>query len=408
MKTKLRPALAAAAALALLAAIVPSTSAFADGTEKTIQGMVEAKYQAYKAAYKLPEGAGVILRMETPKGSFTASAGLPSGADETWHFRIASVSKTFTAAAIMLLDQEGRLDIDDRLTDPMPGTDAPYLADSPNFAIPYKDRITIRQLLSHRAGVFDVFNNPVPEKSPFPYAGQYYNSYVYAEIKEPDHQFTAEELAGVVAANGLSSGQPGAAYHYSDTGYTLLAKIVERVSGMSYDRFLADRFWKPLGLSSTSAPWNGNDASLPDSFLPGFVGENSEFMPFWEDNMSSQVGPGNIISTPEDLTHWIRAILSGRGPLSKEQIARMGMVPKGNPTYALGLGNTILGMGHSGAHPGYVNLAAYNPNDDVGLVVATPFIDYARLAEHLAFLVDVGREARALAGYPGLWEPSRE
>jgi len=373
-----------------------------------IQAMVSEKYAAYKEAYGLPEGAGVLVRLETPGGSAAAMAGLPAGADENWRYRIASVSKTFTAASIMLLDQRGKIDIEDVLTDMIPGTDVPYLADSPNYAIPYKDRITIRQILSHRAGIFDVFNNPIPESSAYPYAGQYYNYYVYGELREEDHQFTADELMGVVAANKLATGEPGKEYHYSDTGYTLLVKIVERASGQSYDRFLADNFWEPLHLERTSAPWNGNDTGLPRPYMPGHVSDGTGFFDMTEDNMSSQVGPGNIISTPADMARWIRALFSGRGPLEAKQIERMTAVPAGNGSYALGIGNTIIGMGHSGAHPGYVNLVAYNPDDDVAVVVATPFIDYTKLPEHLAFMVEVGRAAKVLAGYPGLWTPRTE
>ena len=398
--------------LLCLCAVFPAAAQVADGSldaaRPLVQAMVAEKYAAYKAASGLPDGAGLLVYLETPKGKLVAAAGLPAGADETWRYRIASVSKTFTAASIMLLDQEGKLRIDDRLTDLIPGTEIPYLADSPNYAIPNKDSITIRQILSHRAGIFDVFNNPIPEGSGFPYAGYYYNNYVYTVLNEPDHQFTADELIGVVAANGLSTGEPGEAYHYSDTGYTLLAKIVERVSGKSYDRFLRDNFWEPLGLLQTSAPWNGVDVALPSPFLIGHASGGSGFFDFVEDNMSSQVGPGNVISTAADLARWVRALLSGRGPLSKEQIARMTLVPAGNASYALGIGNTILGVGHSGAHPGYVNLAVYNPDDDVALVVATPFIDYTRLNEHLAFILDVGREARRIAGYTGTWKQRSE
>ena len=376
--------------------------------QPSIQSMVSEKYAAYKASHNLPDDAGVVVYLVTPAGKAAAMAGLPDGADETWHYRIASVSKTFTAASIMLLDQQGKLDIEDVLTDMIPGTDVPYLADSPNYAIPNKDRITIRQLLSHRAGIFDVFNNPVPESSAYPYAGQYYNYYTYSELNEPDHTFTADELIGVVAANKLTTGEPGAEYHYSDTGYTLLAKIVERVAAMSYDRFLKENFFTPLGLEHTSAPWNGNDIGLPQPFLTGRVSDGTGFFEVVEDNMSSQVGPGNIISTPAEMGRWIRSLLSGRGPLAKEQIARMTTVPAGNATYALGISNTQIGMGHSGAHPGYVNLVVYNPDDDVAVVVATPFIDYTKLSDHLAFMVDVGREARALAGYPDLWSQRTE
>jgi D-alanyl-D-alanine carboxypeptidase len=165
--------------------------------------MLTEKYAAYKNANGLPENAGILVYLETPKGNFTASAGLPAGANENWHYRIASVSKTFTAASIMLLDQQGKLKIDDTLTANIPGTSVPYLPDSPNYAIPYKDKITIRQLLSHRAGVFDVFNNQIPSSSTFPYADNNYGLYVTAGLNEPDHQFTADELIGVIAANQL-------------------------------------------------------------------------------------------------------------------------------------------------------------------------------------------------------------
>jgi hypothetical protein len=86
----------------------------------------------------------------------------------------------------------------------------------------------------------------------------------------------------------------------------------------------------------------------------------------------------------------------------------MRTIPKGNATYALGLGNAPIGVGHTGAHPGYVNFALYNPDDDVAVVVATPFIDYSKLTEHLSFMLDLGKEARALAGYSGTWELRRE
>lgn len=369
-----------------------------DTLQQPLQEMVAAKFAAYTSAAKLPDNAGLLLHIVTPAGSWTATAGLPAGAGADWHYRVASVSKTFTAAAIMLLDQQGRLAIDDVVTAPIPGSSVPYLPNSPNYAIPHKGQITIRQLLSHRAGVFDLFNNPVPASSSYPYAGKNYASYVYNDLQEPDHQFTADELAGVLAANQLSSNPPDTEYLYSDTGFTLLAKIVERVSGTSYDRFMAEHFFTPLGLTQTTAPWSGYDTTLPAPFFHGYSNEGAGFFETTEDNMSSQIGPGNIISTPRDMARWIRALLSGHGPLSGAQIARMTTRPAGNSGYALGIGTYELGLGHSGAHPGYVNLVVYNPLDDVAVVVVTPFIDYNRLPEHLALLLDVGREARRIAG----------
>jgi D-alanyl-D-alanine carboxypeptidase len=376
----------------------------ADTVLTRLETMLSEKYSDYKNANGLPENAGILVHLATPKGKWVATAGLPAGADENWHYRIASVSKTFTAASIMLLDQQGKLNIDDVLAANIPGTSVPYLADSPHYDIPYKDDITIRLILEHRAGIFDVFNNPIPDSSSSPYAGQYYGAYVVNELNEPDHTFTADELAGILADNNLSTAPPDTENRYSDTGYNLLAKIVERVSGKSYDRFLNDNFFTPIGLNHTSAPWNGVDVTLPAPFFTGLSSDGTGWFETVEDNMSAQIGPGNITSTPSDISKWIRTLLSGNGPLRKEQVERMMAVPPGNTAYGLGISNTDVGVGHSGAHPGYTNFAAYNPDDDVAVVVVTPFIDYTRLTEHLAFLIDIAKEARNVAGFTGTWE----
>lgn len=366
--------------------------------------MVAGKYSAYQREHRLPPGAGVLVHLVAPTGRWTASAGLPPGADENSHYRIASVSKTFTAAAIMLLDQQGKLRINDRLTDLIPGTDAPYLAESPNYAIPRKGEITIRELLSHRAGVFDVFNDPIKKA---PYNGRPYAEYVEQVLNEPDHQFTADELVGVVAANNLryADEERKNGFKYSDTGYSILAKIVERVAGKSYDRFLAENFFAPLALTRTSAPWSPYDSMPPEPYLPGYARMRSDddFAEVTECNMSDQIGPGNIVSTAADMGRWIRTLLSGRGPLSEEQVARMMRVPEGNSTYALGIGNSEAGAGHSGAHPGYINLVAYHPPDDVAVVVVTPFIDYSKLPEQLAFITALAKDARKIAGFETPW-----
>ena len=177
-----------------------------------------------------------------------------------------------------------------------------------------------------------------------------------------------------------------------------MAKIIERVSGKSYDRFLKEHFFQPLGLNHTYAPWSAYEDGLPTPYLPGWARlKNSDpFQEVTEGNMSDQIGPGNIISTPRDITHWMRALLSGRGPLSPQQIQRMITVPEGNTTYALGIGRNEAGLGHSGAHPGYVNLVTYQPATDTAVAVITPFIDYSSLPEHLAFLIDVSKSAQAL------------
>ncbi len=383
--------------LGLLAAAAAGNVLAADPTG-SLQAMLDAKVEDYRAATPNPEGVGAIVFVAGPGGEWSASSGLSPGAGPDWHYRIASVSKTFTAAAIMLLDQQGKLRIDDKLTDLIPGTDVPYLPDSPGFAIPDKEHIRIRDLLAHRARIFDVFNTPLEGDS---YQGLPYAEHIKTVLREPDHQFTQDELIGVLAEKKLQVAEKDTAhgFKYSDTGYTILAKIIERVSGRSYDRFLAENFFQPMGLKNTSAPWSAYDTGLPEPFLRGRARMKPEeaFVEVTEGNMSDQVGPGNIISTPRDAARWMRTLLSARGPLSPEQVARMTTVPEGNTTYALGIGRNEARLGHSGAHPGYVNLVTWDPATDIAVAVVTPFIDYGDLPRHLAFLTETAKAARAIA-----------
>lgn len=188
-----------------------------------MQASVDQIFAQYRASHELPDGAGVLVRLASPQGTWTVTSGMPEGTGADSHYRIASVSKTFTAASVMLLRQQGKLNLDDLVTQNIPGTTDSYLPATPQYAIPYKNQITIRQILSHRAGIFDVFNDPVPKTSKEPYAGRTYGEYM-TQFSGPDHQFTVDELAGVLSADHLSFFKPGTDYHYSDTGYNLLVK----------------------------------------------------------------------------------------------------------------------------------------------------------------------------------------
>jgi len=125
------------------------------------QQLISRRWAAYTETLGYPSAGGAVLYVSTPAGAYFASAGMEN-ASPGIHFRIASNTKTFTAAAVMLLQQRGLLDIDDVLTANILGTTTPYAPDSASYAIPYKGSITIRQLLGHKAGVFDVTNDLIP------------------------------------------------------------------------------------------------------------------------------------------------------------------------------------------------------------------------------------------------------
>jgi len=118
--------------------------------------------------------------------------------------------------------EDGWLDIYDTIIDTIPGFDIPYVPDTANWEIPYKDEITIEQLLQHSAGVYDVDNDEVPNCG-----GASFVEYTF--ILDPTHQFTIDELVEQVTINNLSYFAPGTDYHYSNTGYSILAEIIARV-----------------------------------------------------------------------------------------------------------------------------------------------------------------------------------
>ena len=315
---------------------------------------------------------GLAIQILSPKGSYFMATDMGKDISDAYHFRIASVTKTFTAAGIMLLQQRGALDIDAKITDKIPGKEIPYVPNTPAYDIPNKKDITIRMLLMHRAGVFDVSNNDIPDNQ---YShGEKYAGHSYLDfVKEKDgkHTFTFDELVGVVARNHLSFFKPGTAYHYSDTGYSMLGKILERVSGKSYADFMKDELLAPNGFLSTSAPAKGSDQTMPAPFAKGSVWMDGEHI---EDvtgsNMSPHVAEGNLISTPADLVQWCRRLFTGQAGLTPQTVAMMkaGM-STGDGTgaeYGLGISySSKAGYGHAGAHEGYLTLMYYDPKTDI-------------------------------------------
>ncbi|NCC13723.1 MAG: class A beta-lactamase-related serine hydrolase [Spirochaetia bacterium] len=370
--------------------------------QASLQEMIENHFQPFKEEYNLPDQVGLLLYVKTPSGAYTVQSGFGGYTyTEDTHYRIASVTKTFTAAAIMLLDQEGKLNIEDSVCDPIPGTDTPYLPDDESYAIPYKEHITIEHLLSHRGGVFDVFNEMIPSTSTEPYAGNNYISYIQETEGENPHQYTQEELASVIAKDHLTYGQPGSIYHYSDSGYMLLATIIERVSGLSYSQFIHDQFFVPLHMTATFSVEDADDVTLPDPFFPGYSRWDAEYFDTTEDNMSSNIGAGNIIATPKEMARWIHALLTDESILSPQQRERMKQIPQGNNAYALGLSKIDGWIGHTGAHPGYMNFVQYHEESNISLVLVAPFIDYnegdmEHVAAASAVLLAIMEDARDL------------
>lgn len=371
----------------------------------TVERQLSAELNAMVANYwqnfwtaKPGWNGGLALYVICPKGAFYASYNMPGG-DENSHFRCASVTKSFTAAAIMFLQQQGLLNIDDLITANIPGSSVPYVPNTPDYNIPSKNLITIRMLLNHRAGVFDVANSDIPADKPVHYAGQNYIDYVKGSPGGLDHTFTFDELVGVVALNELKYFEPNTDYKYSNTGYSILGKIIERVSGLSFAEFGKANLLAPNHLMQTSFPHLGTDRSIPSPFETGYSYHSNTLAEVTLDNMSAHVAEGNVISTPSDLGNWMRRLIEGQAGLSAATVNQM-ITGTGAGTYGLGIISVPgLGYGHNGAHNGYMSAAFCDPKQDVTVIVSTSVIYWDDLAGQMNTIYNAGRAAKNILGY---------
>lgn len=320
---------------------------------------------------------GLALQVIYPGGEAFVSSGLGRNIYNDIHFRAASNTKTLTATAILLLYERGQLDISARITDQMPKSRKTYLPDSPAYDIPFKQEITILQLLQHRAGVFDVSNNDIPDTISVnvPYKGKNYVEYI--QQSRPEHTFTFDEIIGVNAICHLYSFRPGAMYNYSNAGYVILGKIIERVSGKTYCQFIRDEILDPMGMNSSYMPESGNDQQLPQPFASGYVQLPEETVTVTESNISANVAEGNLITTPLDLANFLHELIRGNGVLRPSTVNSilLNVLPVSSSTnaaYGCGISYTNnLGYGHVGAHEGYLSQMVCDPQTGITMVIFT-------------------------------------
>ena len=355
-----------------------------DLKNEKLQKMIDSVSNYYHTQRNITDG-GFLIKINTPSGNYLVSSGINAVAENS-HIRVASISKTFNAAAIMLLHQQGKVNINDIITANMPGTNTPYIPDSPDYDVPYKNQITLKLLLEHRAGVFDVTNDKIPVSVQQPYAGQLYVVYIEELPGNDLHTFTFDEMVGVAAVNDLSYFPPGQQYHYSNTGYHIIGKIIERVSGLTWSEFIETNFLQPYSLNNTKSVWQGNDEIIPSPYIESIYYDNGTVINTTLQNMSPHVAEGNIISTPGDITKWMTMLLTGQTVINMSSVELMKQViPTGAPglsdtQYGLGISYTEgLGYGHNGAHLSYLLSDFYNPATGVTVFVATNFWDFPTL-----------------------------
>ncbi|RCR66921.1 serine hydrolase domain-containing protein [Larkinella punicea] len=352
--------------------------------------------------------------IQTPTQTYFASSAAAGQQPVTPNtiYRFASVTKNFTATAVMKMFQDGWLDYKAYINDLIPGTDQPYVPATPDWNIPNKSVITIEQLLQHSAGVFDVDNDPVPG-----FNGESYVNYVLS--RDSTHQFTTEEMLKPIIDNQLYYFTPGTGHHYSNTGYVILSRIIERVysarsgSAKTFADYLYDHITGPSSRVplAISFPYRADDVQLPQPNVASLLWRPSGLLErFGQVNMSAHVGEGNGYSSMASLNTFVRTLMRGENILQPQTVTLLqtdGSVAR--PTYALGTSlYANLGYGHNGAIAGYLTLMVYDPTTEVSLVAMLPFWDLTQgpngdisFGKCFNAMYDAAYAARTALGYPG-------
>jgi CubicO group peptidase (beta-lactamase class C family) len=251
-------------------------------------------------------------------------------------YRIGSLTKQFTAAAILLLQQDGRLSVDDPL--------ARYLPDTP----PAWARISLAELLGHTSGIPDLTRDPT-------FAAWSRRARTWPEVLA---RFRDEPL----------NFEPGGRFEYSSSNYELLGAVIERVSGKSYGEFLRDRIFKPLGMRDTGLDRDGLALSRR---ARGYVFQrDGALVRAVSSSMSVPWSAGGMYSTSDDLLRWEAGLFGGR-LLSATTLSRM--TTPGLGGYGMGVfvgdADGLRVIAHGGDIEGFHSFLIYVPQRRLTVVV---------------------------------------
>jgi len=267
------------------------------------------------------------------------------------NYRLASVTKQFTAASILLLAEERRLSLDDPVRKWLPSLPTATAS------------ITLRQLLTHTSGVID-YEEVMPADTP--------------------RQLHDSDVLHLLEAQNRTYFEPGTQYRYSDSGYSLLSLVVARASGLDFASFLRQRIFLPLGMTNTVAYEEdvstvahrayGYSQVATDSAVRGAGPGELSWTRTDQSLTSAVLGDGGIYSSVDDLAKWDQALYGSR-PLSQDYL-RVAFAPAtqtDDPNVAYGLGWRITGetVWHSGETLGFRNVIVRFPKRRFTVVILT-------------------------------------
>lgn len=282
--------------------------------------------------------------------------GITSGIDS--RYDIGSVTKQFTAAAILLLVQESKLDLNDKINAYL----GPYASD--RWA-----KVTIHQLLTHTSGIPSIYQTeqglPIffPEETP-------------VKLDELISRFHDAKLLF----------KPGEEFSYSNSGYVLLAAIIEQVVGQSYQEFMEEHIFNRYGLANTSFDYDGSSATPYFGYRADLVSPAPRYHSSWS------VGGGGLYTTANDLLTWLKIIQSDS--FLTPSLKAKYLESHTNSGYGYGWQVTRKGrIEHDGGTAGFMSLVSFDPSSGHQIIVLSNrgFEDihsYGKSADYIRQLVD--------------------
>ena len=301
---------------------------------------IDALMRPYVGA--VPGAAVLVARDAEPVARLAyglADLELATAVTPATNFRLASITKQFTAAAVLLLAEDRRLGLDDLVREWLPGLSR------------CADTITIRQLLTHTSGLVD-YEDLVPPSTLQPLT----DADVLALLERQDRTYFP----------------PGSSYRYSNGGYALLALIVERAANRPFADFLRERIFRPLGMSGTVAHREGAGEVRNRAY--GYSVERSRWIRTDQSLTSAVLGDGGVYASIDDLAKWDAALYDDRllAAASRRQMFSPA-VATDDPAIRYGFGWRITGdcHWHSGETLGFRNVIVRFPGRRLTVVVLT-------------------------------------
>ncbi len=296
--------------------------------------------------------------------------------DDTW-FEIGSITKQFTAAAILQLQEAGKLHLDDTL--------ATYLPNAP-----HAKEITLRQMLSHTSGLPEYLDGPDVEQM---------------AVKPA----TLEQLLARIQGKPLDFA-PGSRWSYSNTGYVLLGRVIELLSHETYDHYVKTHLLDVAGMTHT---YTVTDEAHLDPMAVGYRHANGKLERAPTIHASVGRAAGDLVSTTSDLEKWNQALTNGK-IVSAADYALMSTsvmtTERGSADYGLGLFVDSVEdqprVGHTGGSFGFTTANEYFPKQDVRIIAFTNNGDDPEAGEMLttAIFEDLYPEIAAAAKKPAAGE----